>query len=71
MTREYPPLRLRVERDLKIRITEAAYSNGRSVSAEVASRLESTFLRDTTIGEINRKLDLLLEINGEAKPESP
>lgn len=43
MAREDPQLKLRLTEEMKDRVTRAAQDNGRSVNAEIVSRLESSF----------------------------
>jgi hypothetical protein len=43
MTRDDPPVRIRLGQDLKDRIQEAAKNNRRSMNAEINARLEQSF----------------------------
>ena len=43
---DIPPFGLRLQPDLKGKLEEAAKASGRSLNAEIASRLEGTFAKD-------------------------
>jgi hypothetical protein len=43
MSREDPPMRIRLPVDLKRRVQDAAEDNKRSMNAEIVSRLEASF----------------------------
>ncbi|QRM55124.1 Arc family DNA-binding protein [Sinorhizobium sp. BG8] len=46
MSKDDPQFNLRMPLDLRRKVTAAAKENGRSVTAEINSRLESTFAND-------------------------
>lgn len=50
MTRDDPHFRLRVPRELKAQVEEAARKNNRSLNAEIVARLEVTF---SALGDYN------------------
>ncbi|KAA1182110.1 Arc family DNA-binding protein [Rhizobium tropici] len=55
MAREDPQLKLRLTEELKALVTNAAKANGRSVNAEIVSRLESSFSNEDEIAYLRDK----------------
>lgn len=55
MAREDPQLKLRLTEELKALVTNAAKANGRSVNAEIVSRLEASFSNDDEIAYLRDK----------------
>lgn len=60
MGREDPQLKLRLSEQMKERITDEARSNGRSVNAEIVSRLEQSFSDQRSEGK--NVVRLLLQV---------
>ena len=50
MTREDPPLRIRLPRELKLKIQELAKINRRSMNAEIVERLDASIREQARIG---------------------
>ncbi|WP_409527585.1 Arc family DNA-binding protein [Rhizobium sp. BK313] len=54
MSKDDPQFNLRMPLTLRRKVTAAAKDNNRSVTAEINSRLESTFLQDAERSEVGR-----------------
>lgn len=59
MSREDPQLKLRLPSELKDRITKAAAENGRSVNAEILSRLDRSFDDDSNFNELYDRVEVI------------
>jgi hypothetical protein len=69
MARDDPHLRVRISEALKARIEAAAASSGRSVTAEIVSRLEKSLDEDPTISQLQGSVSLLQSKMDEVEQE--
>lgn len=59
MAREDPHFKLRIPEDLRRKIYDAALENQRSMTAEIKSRLESTFIPPAAFEEITALREII------------
>lgn len=82
MTREDPQMKLRLPAELKEKLAEAAAQSGRSINAEVVSRLAASFARGDAEGvvdfllketkHLSAKLDLVMrKLEGAPEESTP
>ncbi|MFG1340955.1 Arc family DNA-binding protein [Xanthobacter autotrophicus] len=72
MTREDPQMKIRLPADLKLRLTEWAATNKRSLNAEIVARLEYSFEppqdpmpnQRSALDEMRSRIERLEEITG-------
>ncbi|MBY3162086.1 Arc family DNA-binding protein [Rhizobium laguerreae] len=59
MSKDDPQFNLRIPSDLRRKLAAAAKENNRSVTAEINSRLESTFISEQPYSEIAAVTDII------------
>lgn len=63
MSKDDPQFNLRMPLPLRRKVTAAAKENNRSVTAEINSRLESTFLADAQYSEVKAVREIIERAN--------